>query len=429
MSNNINLSQKKINEEIKDETDDIQHKSNLIKKNEMITYKNIQNIDISTYDSFFSGCHFSEGNVQDFCAFIQYLNYIKSKYNPSLMKNNDIREAIKNESKFSLTHDNITKLISLHKKKDKNIEISTNTRYIKTFELDEENEKYINIYATKSLIKGKHCFEIEILNMEKPNLLIGLIDISFIDRIKIDFIKEESSFYINFLKMLNIGNKISIYEISEPFFIQKNGKIYNHYISYGDILGCCFDLDKKLFYLFLNGEIINTFPLNVDLGNNKSVLPIISIGNCTEIIFNPGYNLEYIKDYEELGFVPLDEKGKNNYEISKLREVTEHFMNILKNNGTMVNSPQISYSDINQIYHIIFDFFANVSLKHSYIIQNSFIEQYLNISNKLDVKDFELYYLILKSILNMSKNKKLIIKNIFLNLSETIHIYLRKGKS
>ena len=111
MSNNINLNQNIINEEIKDETDDIQHKSNLIKKNEMITYKNIQNIDITTYDSFFSGCHFSEGNVQDFCTFIQYLNYIKSKYNPSLMKNNDISEAIKNESKFSLTHDNITKLI------------------------------------------------------------------------------------------------------------------------------------------------------------------------------------------------------------------------------------------------------------------------------------------------------------------------------
>ena len=104
-------------------------------------------------------------------------------------------------------------------------------------------------------------------------------------------------------------------------------------------------------------------------------------------------------------------------------------MNILKNNGTMINSPQISYSDINQIYYIIFYFFANVSLKHSYIIQNSFIEKYLNITNELDVKDFELWYLILKFILNMSKNKNLIIKNIFLNLSETIHIYLRKGKS
>ena len=136
-----------------------------------------------------------------------------------------------------------------------------------------------------------------------------------------------------------------------------------------------------------------------------------------------------MKTYEELGFVPLDEKGKNNYEISKLREVTEQFIIILKNNGTMINSRQISYSDINQIYHIIFDFFANVSLKHSYIIQNSFFEQYLNISNELDVKDFELWYLILKFILNMTKNKKLIIKNIFLNLSETIHIYLRKGKS
>ena len=50
-------------------------------------------------------------------------------------------------------------------------------------------------------------------------------------------------------------------------------------------------------------------------------------------------------------------------------------------------------------------------------------------TNELDVKNFELFYPILKFILNMSKNKNLIIKNIFLNLSETIHIYLRKGKS
>ena len=434
MSNSINLNQNKISEEIKDKTDDIQHKSNLIKKKEMITYKNIQNIDITTYNSFFSGCHFSEGNARDFCSFIQYLNEIKSKYNPSLMKNR-ISENFENENKFSLTHDNITKLISFHKKRDKNIEISYNTRYIKAFNLDDKNDNYdnydnyVNYYATKSLIKGKHCFEIEILNMEKPNLFIGLIDISFIDLIREAIIKKISSYNIKLFKMLDVEKKINIYEISETFLIQKNDKKYNHYTSYGDILGCCFDLDKKLFYLFLNGEIINAFPLNVDLFSNKSVLPIIGVGNCTEIIFNPGHNLEYMKAYEELGFVPLDEKGKNNYEISKLREVTEQFINILKNNGTMINSRQISYSDINQIYHIIFDFFANVSLKHSYIIQNSFFEQYLNISNELDVKDFELWYLILKFILNMTKNKKLIIKNIFLNLSEAIHIYLRKGKS
>ena len=115
-----------------------------------------------------------------------------------------------------------------------------------------------------------------------------------------------------------------------------------------------------------------------------SFLPIISIGNYTEIIFNPGHNLEYIKNYEKFGFVPLDEKGKNSYEISKLRVVTEQFRNILIDNGKkIINSQKISYSNINQIYHIIFDFLGNVSLQHSYIIQNSFIESYLNTSNKV----------------------------------------------
>ena len=290
MSNNNDLNQNKINEEIKDETDDIQLKSNLLKKKEMITYKNIQNIDITTYDSFFSGCHLSEGNFQDFCTFIKYLNEIKNKYNPSLMKNNDISENIRNETKFSLTHDNITKLISFHKKRDKNVEISTNTRYIKTYEIDDKNENYVYFYATKSLIKGKHCFEIEILNMEQPNLIIGLIDISFIVPYKKAIFEERSSFNIKTLKRINKEDRINIYEIKEPFFIQKNDQI--HYISYGDILGCCFDLDKKLFSLYLNGETINTFALNADLCNKQSVLPFILVGNYTEIIFNPGHNLK-----------------------------------------------------------------------------------------------------------------------------------------
>ena len=111
----------------------------------MITYKKIENIDITTYDSFFSGCQFPEDNVQNFCTFITYLNKIKSKYNPSLMKNNDISEKIQNINKFSLTHDNITKLLLFHEKSNKNVEISTNTRYIKTFVFDKINN-YNNIF-------------------------------------------------------------------------------------------------------------------------------------------------------------------------------------------------------------------------------------------------------------------------------------------
>ena len=417
------LNKNKINEELRDENDDILSKSILLKKKEMITYKHIQNIELDIYDYIFVGRQLYEDNVQDFSSFIQYLNNIKSKYNPLLMKNNDISETIKKEGKFSFTHDNITRLISFHKKKNKNIEISTNTRYIKTYNLD---NNYINFYTSKSLFKGKHCFEIEILNMEQPNLSIGLINTTYIEPFRSTF-KNTSSFKINALSQLNMDN-IIFFKINEPFFIQKNDEIYNHYISYGDILGCCYDLDKKLFYLFLNGEIINTFVLNIGEGNYMPFLPIISIGNYTEIIFNPGQNLEYIKNYETFGFVPLDEKGKNNYEISKLREVTDLFWNILIYNGkTIINSQKISYSDINQIYHIIFDFLGNISFQHSYIIQKSFIEPILLKLYKADAKDFDLYYLILKYILNASKDKMLIIKNLFLNLSETIHIFLRKG--
>ena len=341
------MSKNKISEELKDETDDILSKSKLIKKKKMIAYKNIQNIELDIYDFIFVGRQFYEGNVQDFNSFIQYLNSIKSKYNPLFMKNDDINETIKKEGKFSFTHDNITRLISFHKKRNKNIEISINTRYIKTYNLD---NNYINFYTSKSLFKGKHCFEIEILNMEQPNLSIGLINTTYIEPFRNTF-KNTSSFKINALSQLNMDN-IVFFKINEPFFIQKNDEIYNHYISYGDILGCCYDFYKKLFYLFLNGEIINTFVLNIEVGKYMSFLPIISIGNYTEIIFNPGQNLEYIKSYEKFGFVPLDQEGKNNYEISKLREVTDLFWNILIYNGKFFVYFIVSViKDVINLYH------------------------------------------------------------------------------
>ena len=150
-SNSLDLNELKkntISEELQDETDDLLSKSILIRKKEMITYKKIKNIELETYDYIFVGRQFYKGNVQDFSSFIQYLNSIKSKYNPSLMKNNDINKTIKKEGKFAFTHDNITKLISFHKKQNKNIEISINTRYIKSFNLD---NNYNNIFKLKMI--------------------------------------------------------------------------------------------------------------------------------------------------------------------------------------------------------------------------------------------------------------------------------------
>ena len=137
------LNQNKTSEE-EDEIGDILNKPNLMKRKKMITYKRVQNIDIIIYNQIFVGLTFLEGTVQDFSSFIQYLNNIKSKYNPSLMKNNNLSEGIKNENKFSLTHDNITKLLSFHKNTDKNVEISKNTRYIKVSNLNDVNN-YNNI--------------------------------------------------------------------------------------------------------------------------------------------------------------------------------------------------------------------------------------------------------------------------------------------
>ena len=52
------LNKNKINEELRDENDDILSKSILLKKKEMITYKHIQNIELDIYDYIFVGVSF-----------------------------------------------------------------------------------------------------------------------------------------------------------------------------------------------------------------------------------------------------------------------------------------------------------------------------------------------------------------------------------
>ena len=424
-SNSLHLNKIPIilNQESKESEDDLLSKSTLFKKKEMISFKNIQNFDLTTYDYIFIGSQFSDNTIQDFKSFTNYLNNIKNKYISAISKKNNNIESIKNDGKFSFNNSNITNLISFSHKKNKNIEISINNRFLKSYNL---SDKLINFYGTKTFFKGKHCFEIEILNMMNPQLALGIMNISYFELFQKNF-ERTSLLNLNVLTQIYKEN-INMFFINEPIFIQNNNnEIYNHYITYGDIFGCCYDLEKKLMYLFLNGEIINTYVLNVDIVQNSSFVPVISIGNNTEIIFNPGPTLKYEKKYNNFGFIPLDENGKNYYEISQLKNVTDEFLDILIKKGKkIINNKNISYSDINQIYHIIFDFLGNVSFRHSYIVQNSFIKPFAN-KNSIKNEDLELYYICLKYILNSTKDKKLIIKNIFLNLAEAIHINLRKG--
>ena len=161
-------------------------------------------------------------------------------------------------------------------------------------------------------------------------------------------------------------------------------------------------------------------------------MPFLHIGGDSEIIFNSGDKLEYENNYKNYGFVPLDECGKNNYEFSNLKKITNDYLDILLNYGkSLIGNNKISYSDINQIFHIIFSFLGKYSFKESYIIYNCIIKKYFFDNNKdkiFNINDFEISYICLNFILNYSKKRKTIIKNIFLNIAETIHIYLKKRK-
>ena len=406
-----------INKENSDESsEDLLHKSQIIKKKELISYKNLQNIDLNTYDYIFLDRQICNKIIQDFASFKLLISEIKKKFKPELLNYRNI-QTIKSEGKFCFNKFNITKIISFYDKKLKDLEISVNNKYITANDIKNKNAYF---YITKSFFKGKHCFEIEIMNKINYEISFGFINIKHIDTLKKTFFRKKMIDLNNFDSLF--GN-FDFFTLKSPIFIKKENNIYHHYLSYGDIIGFCFDLKKKLLYLYLNGEIINTYVLNIEIDKNDSYVPILTIPKYSEIIFNPGPNLKYI--YENMDFIPLDEKDKNNFELSHLIEVTNNFLEILINNGkSIINNKNITYSDINQIYYNIFDFLGNISFQYNYIIHNCFVK---NIEMFCDKDYLELYYICIKYILNSVQEKKLLLNKIILNIVESIHIYLIKG--
>ena len=398
-------------------------KSEINIKNEMLTNKILQNLDLTTYDYIFLGRQINNTKVEDYASFIELLKDIKKKYKPELL--NSSIQLINEEGKFSFNKYNITKLIPFKDKKKKNMEISINNRYIRITDI---KNKYAPFYLSKSIFNGKHCFEIEIMNMNNIYFVFGILNINFIEVFKKEFCKSKNNNELN-NNNFNLIHNLASFKLENPIFIKKENNFVHHYIKYGDILGLGFDLTQKLLYLFLNGEIINTYILSVDTGPNISFVPFISLDKYTEIIFNPG-NLKYEDNYKKLEFIPFDNNDKDNYEISQLKYVTNEFINILINNGkSIISNKNMSFSDINQIYHIIFDFLGNTSFQHSYIIQNCFIKNFELKSNLNNNDDLELYYLSIRYILNSVKDQKSLLSNIIFNLIESIHIYLIKGNS
>ena len=411
-----------INKEEKEKSEDEFQKSEIIVKNEMLTNKILQNLDLTTYDYIFLDRQISKTKVQDFASFIELLKDIKNKYKPESINSRIINE----EGKFSFNKYNITKLISFNDKKMKNMEISVNNRYVRIFDI---KNKYARFYLSKSIYKGKHCFEIEIMNMDNICFEFGLLNINFIEVFKKEFCKSKNNNELSNNNNINLLRNFESFKLENPIFIKKENDFVHHYIKYGDILGLCFDLTQKLLYLYLNGEIINTYILKIETGPNISFVPFISLDKYSEIIFNPE-NLKYEDNYKKMEFIPFDNNDKNNYEKSQLKYVTNEFINILINNGkSIITNKNMSYSDINQIYHIIFDFLGNTSFQHSYIIQNCFIKNFELRKDINNNNDLELYYLFIRYILNSVKEQKSLLSNILFNLIESIHIYLIKGNS
>ena len=89
-----------INKENSDESsEDLLHKSQIIKKKELISYKNLQNIDLNTYDYIFLDRQICNKIIQDFASFKLLISEIKKKFKPELLNYRNI-QTIKSEGKF-----------------------------------------------------------------------------------------------------------------------------------------------------------------------------------------------------------------------------------------------------------------------------------------------------------------------------------------
>ena len=88
-------------------------------KKEMITYKRLQNIDLTTYDIIFSSRQFENSIIEGFASFKALLQEIKKQFKPELLFNKNI-SAIKKEGKFSLDKYNLAKMVPFREKRFKN---------------------------------------------------------------------------------------------------------------------------------------------------------------------------------------------------------------------------------------------------------------------------------------------------------------------
>ena len=92
-------------------------------KNEMITYKKLQNIDSTIYDVIFSDRQIGNSILEDFASFKILLQDIKKQFKAELLYNINISN-IKNERKFSFDKYNLAKMVPFREKRFKNLDIS-----------------------------------------------------------------------------------------------------------------------------------------------------------------------------------------------------------------------------------------------------------------------------------------------------------------
>ena len=192
---------------------------------DMITYKKLQNLDINTYDEIFLDRQLFGQKLQDLASFKELLDRIKKQYNPELLSHQNIQE-IKEEGKFSLNKYNITRLKPLNDVKFKNSKMSINNRYIYS------DSQFGYFYMTKSIFKGKHCFEIEIYKMANPEVAIGLVDINYIDILKKEFIKLNNNNKKVDNNIFKSIQNFDYFKLGNQIMLKKNDEVKIHYLSY-----------------------------------------------------------------------------------------------------------------------------------------------------------------------------------------------------
>lgn len=211
----------------------------------------------------------------------------------------------------------------------------------------EETKSFASIYTNNAVVKGKWCYEVQLITN-------GLFQLGWC-QLTTYFDKERG-----------VGDDKTSYSYDGWRMIKlaEDCKKYGELWEVGDYIGCGIDLENKKVEFFLNGKSLGVAFENVQIGKNIAYFPGMSIRKSEKCRFNFGATPFH---FSYPGYQPLDIPLS---EINETFNITKTLIDIL--DPCIFESLDIekeNFYDILQITNDAFNFITNVACLDSYCLR------------------------------------------------------------